>query len=407
MNITFAIRILIFLTICTITKWDISCAQGFVTSKGKILDKTTGELLYDAYICIPSTGYGTAPNLDGNFLFQFPALSTDSVVVVSKLGYKSLFLNASSLSPDSNLVYLEPEIRPKSQFGKSNPAIILEQAIQNIKTNQPTSSYVQQGFYQEIVRLPSIGLIRLNEGVLKIERIHKEDSKEQKVKLMRGRRIELKNHVKKIEGWGFQNGTELLCRSLDIQLPDFLQKSSLNDYEYDLDSLMTIFEGKSLIGIRFKPKRKGLKGGKEGVVFLEPASQAIVRYEYKLSPSALKDQLSSKDGYVKITGKEATFIAQYREFNGRWYMQDSKAVFDVQFEDNLDYEFKIDAKIEMRYLSFENLPLPFSSIEPREILTSTNNFLGLNSVNSNYWVPFNYLLPTFEVEKLHEDLRNK
>ena len=79
---------------------------GYFVAKGKILEKGTDSPLNEAYICIPSTGYGTAPNLDGDFIFQFPNLSLDSTVIVSLIGYKSETFLASELKKENNSIVI-------------------------------------------------------------------------------------------------------------------------------------------------------------------------------------------------------------------------------------------------------------------------------------------------------------
>lgn len=396
---------LILLLIIFICGGTIAYSQGgYFSAKGKILDKTTGDLLYDAYISIPSSGYGTSPNLDGLFHFQFPNLDRDSTVVVSMLGFKSSYFNASDLKPDTNYIYLEPEPLYDANYGLSDVRVMLQTAVDSVSKNYPSKPYYQNGFYQELVRLPRLGLIKLNEGVLRIERFPAQKDKLEKIKLLRGRRIEWKGQTSKIEGFGFNNGTQLLCRSLETQIPDFLQKRNMRKYDYRLDSLMTSFEGIPLFIVRFSPLKRNVKGAKEGTIYIEPESKSIVRIDYVLTAKGIKDLVNTKRGAVKITGNSVNVSFQYRLFNGKWTMQESRAIFDVNFEDNLDKTYKVNSKIEMRYISFENLKLASSSIYPNEILTSTNNFYNLNSLNIEYWLPYNYLLSTKEIEKLHHTI---
>ncbi|MBK6977827.1 MAG: hypothetical protein IPH28_12585 [Cytophagaceae bacterium] len=120
---------------------------------------------------------------------------------------------------------------------------------------------------------------------------------------------------------------------------------------------------------------------------------------------SVNDLLDKKAGPVKIDGKSAEMIFQYRKFNNKWSLQESKAIFGVNFEDNLDKKYNISTKIMMRYVAFENLKLLKSSIYENEILTSTNNFIATNSVNSDYWLPYNYLLNTREAATLSNTVR--
>ena len=378
---------------------------GYFLTKGKILDKFTKLPLSNAYISIPSIGYGTAPNLDGDFLFQFPRLSKDSLVVVSSVGYKSLKLKGSNLRLEDNLFELEPLPLFDANYGLSDVRIMLKAAVDSIKANYNASPYYQLGFYHEQVDLPGLGPIKLNEGVLRVERFPDLKEKIEKVKLLRGRRIEWKGQTNKINGWGFQNGTQLVCRSLETGIPDFLEKKQMKKYDFRLDSLMTEYEDLPLFIIHFWPLQKGKKGGKEGTIYLEPETKAIVKIQYKMVEKSVNELLDRKIGPVKVDGKSAEMVFQYRKFKDKWSLQESKAIFSVNFEDNLDKKYNINTNIMMRYVAFENLKLMKSAIYDNEILTSTNNFIATNSVNSEYWLPYIYLPNTTEASTLSNILR--
>ena len=115
--------------------------------------------------------------------------------------------------------------------------------------------------------------------------------------------------------------------------------------------------------------------------------------------------INSNSGAVSIEGKAVNFYTQYRLFDKKWRLQESKIVFETHFEERLDKKFKIDATISMRYVSFENLPLLKSNIFPAEILNSTNNFSPSRSVSSEYWTPYSYLKSTNEALKLASILK--
>ena len=391
----------LLLCVFWIVSFQSSNAQGgYYVAKGKILEKESFLPLNQAYICIPSTGYGTAPNLDGDFLFQFPNLSLDSTVLISMIGYKSETMKASDLKREDNIIYLEKIPLFDANYGLSDVRIMLQAAIDSIPANYSSSPYYQNGFYQEQIILPSIGAIKVNEGVLRVERFPNLKTKVEKVKLLRGRRLEWKGQTQKIEGWGFQNGADLVCRSLEITVPEFLQKKQMESYDFRLDSVMTSFEGLPLFIIHFWPKRAKIKGAKEGKIFLEPETKAIVRFEYNLTENGIKDLIDTKTGPVKIDGKSTSAFYQYRKFGTKWCLQESRVNFEVNFEDKLDKKYKIDSEIQMRFVAFENLALIQSAIFPNETLTSTNNFAPSKSITNEYWTPYNYLISSKEAGRL-------
>jgi hypothetical protein len=377
---------------------------GFHVTKGKILDKNTLEPLPQAYICIPTTGYGTAPNSDGDFIFQFPNINLDSIVVVSLIGYQSISFKANTLKSDGNILELQPIPLFDASYGLSDVRIMLKAAIDSIPANYSNTPVYQNGFYQEQINLPSIGAIKVNEAVLRIERYPEGKEKFEKVKLLRGRRLEWAGQTSKTEGWGFQNGSEIVCRSLETAVPEFLQKKQMSQYDFRLDSLMTNFDGLPLFIIHFWSLNKRVKGGKEGTIFLDPESKAIVRIEYSLTQEGIKDLINSNTGPVKIEGKSVKYYTQYRQFQSKWRLQESSIVFVSKFEEKLDKKFKIEATIKMRYVAFENLPLIKSNIFTNEILTSTNNFNVSKSLSTEFWSPYNFLKSTQDAENLSKYL---
>ncbi len=373
---------------------------GYFVAKGKIVEKGSGIPLSQSYICIPTTGYGTAPNLEGDFIFQFPNINLDSQVVVALIGYESVKFTAKELKLDSNLIFLEKRPLFNASFGLSDVRILIKSAIDSIPVNYPNSPTYQNGFYFEQINLPTVGAIKINEGIFRVERFPQEKKKLEKVKLLKGKRMEWIGQTAKIDGWGFQNGSDLVCKSIETTLPEFLQKKRMSQFHFRLDSLMTVFDGLPLIIVHFWPINNRLKGGKKGTIYLDPETKAIVRIEYSLTETGLKDLINSNSGAVSIEGKGVNFYTQYRLFNKKWRLQESKVVFDTHFEERLDKKFKIDATIIMRYVSFENLPLLKSNIFPTEILKSTNNFTPSRSVSTEYWAPYSYLKSTNDALKL-------
>ncbi|MCP9754166.1 hypothetical protein EGI26_03180 [Lacihabitans sp. CCS-44] len=404
-NIRFSIKRLLLCAFILFVNNKLSAQGGYFIAKGKIVERESYSPLNQAYICIPSTGYGTAPNLDGDFIFQFPNLSLDSTVIVSQLGYRSVTFKANNLKSIDNVIFLEKIPNYDANYGLSDVRIMLQAAIDSIPTNYNNAPYYQNGFYLEQVNLPTVGAIKVNEGVLRVERFPNLKPKIEKVKLLRGRRLDWRGQTQKIEGWGFQNGSDLVCRSFETTIPDFLQKKQMDSYDFRLDSLMTTFEGLPLFIIHFWPLKSKTKGAKEGIIYLEPETKAIVRIEYKLTENGIKDLIDTKTGAVKIEGSATSAFFQYRKFQNKWCLQESRVDFDVNFEDRLDKKYKIDTHILMRYVAFENLPLTKSGIFPNEILLSTNNFSNSKTLDDEYWTPYNHLISSKEAMTLSNSLQ--
>lgn len=396
--IIFTIFIVLFLTVpCLFAQ------GGYFVAKGKIVDKETFEPLNEAYICIPSTGYGTAPNLNGDFIFQFPNLNLDSNVIVSLIGFKSITFKARELKIEDNVIFLERIPLYNANYGLTDVRILLNAAIDSIHANYNYAPYYQNGFYLEQVNFFDLGVIKLSEGVLRVERFPNLKPQIEKVKLLKGRSLEWSEQAQKVKGWGFQNGSDLLCRSLETTIPDFLQKTLMKNYEFRLDSLITTYEDLPILMIHFWPTKSKTKGAKAGIIYLEPETKAIVRIEYKFTKDGLKDLIDTKTETHKIVGKATGVFFQYRKFRNKWCLQESSVHFDVNFENRTNNN-RLDTHILMRYVAFENLPLIKSSIYQNEILLSTNNFTNSKTLNSEFWHPYNYLISTREAQTLSNNL---
>lgn len=371
---------------------------GYTIVTGKIQDKATQKALSEAYIVIPSTGFGTGTNHDGDFVFQFPKINLDSQVVVSLMGYKSVSFIANTLKPDSNVIEMEALPLINASLGISDAKVFVKSALDSIKNNYPDKASYQTGFFQELFRIQKLGFVKINEGIVKVERFP--DPKKEipdKVKLLRGRRLEWKGQTSKLEGWGFQNGTDIVCKSLESSIPDYFHKKNIDDYEFRIDSLMTTFDEIPLFVIRFKPIHKRIKAAREGVIYIDPETKAIARIEYKLTPEGVRDLVNVNSGPIKITGKTVEAYVQYRKFQGKWRLQDSQVSFVVDFEDKLDKKFLVTSDIVMRYTAFESRPLLRSGIYPNELLLSTNNFNESRDLGLPFWMPYLSLRPTAEM----------
>ncbi|MBP8156012.1 MAG: carboxypeptidase-like regulatory domain-containing protein, partial [Leadbetterella sp.] len=131
-NIRFSIKRLLLYAFVLFAGVKLSAQGGYFIAKGKIVEKESYSPLNQAYICIPSTGYGTAPNLDGDFIFQFPNLSLDSTVIVSQLGYRSVTFKANDLKSIDNVIFLEKIPNYDANYGLSDVRIMLQAAIDSI-----------------------------------------------------------------------------------------------------------------------------------------------------------------------------------------------------------------------------------------------------------------------------------
>ncbi len=378
-------------------------SQGYVSISGKIIDKTTQNPLPNAYLSIPSKGFSSESNTLGEFKFFFPRIDLDSMVVVSMIGYKNVTKKASDFD-STNVIALEPAETLASVQG-GDPKVLLKEAFGLVKKNYPSFPSYQTGFYVETIEMAKLGYVKINEGIIRIERPHTE--KEigiEKMKLLKARKFEWVGQTAKLNGWGFVNGAAIVTRSLEGGIPDYLDKGSINDYDFKVDSLMTYFNDSLVFSISFKPINKKVKAARNGRIFLTQNSKAIVRIEYEMTPEGIKDVI--KGNFTDNTKKEGKMVKGYTQFlplNGRWHLQDCKLIFEAKFEDKLEKKFTTEATMTIQFMANEHSKLGNrTAIKFDEELLTTDSFPKGGRYEERFWGMSNYLIPTPAMLKITE-----
>ena len=95
--------------------------------KGEILDTRTGKPLPYATLALFGTSLGSITNQNGEFSFKIPGDLPDPMVVVSYMGYKSMFIPVTYPIEDELVIRLEKETIPLQEviIRFADPAILL------------------------------------------------------------------------------------------------------------------------------------------------------------------------------------------------------------------------------------------------------------------------------------------
>ena len=378
-------------------------SQGYALISGKIIDKNTQNPIPNAYLSIPSKGFSSETNTLGEFKFFFPKINIDSTVVISMIGYKNIFRKASTFD-STNIIALEPAETLASVQG-GDPKLLLKEAFALVKKNNPTFPIFQTGFYLETVEMAKLGYVKINEGIIRIERPHTEKEMGiEKMKLLKSRKFEWVGQTAKLDGWGFANGAAIVTRSLEGGIPDYLDKGNINDYDFKIDSTMTYFNDSLVYSISFRPINKKVKAARNGKIFLTQNSKAIVRIEYEMTPEGVKDVI--KGNFTNNTKKEGKSVRGYTQFlpmNNIWYLQDCKLIFEAKFEDKLEKKFSTEAIMTIQFMANEHQKLGNrTAIRFDEELLTTDNFQKGGRYDERFWGSVNYLIPTAAMLKIAE-----
>ncbi|AWV98891.1 hypothetical protein DJ013_12190 [Arcticibacterium luteifluviistationis] len=374
-------------------------AQGVATVMGVVEDKATAELLPSVVIDMQYGGYASTSNIEGKFAFKFPNLVLDSSFVsFSAIGYKTRILPAKELMKLSEYtVYLEKADSIKSTLGIAEAKVLVQAAVDSIKKNNIHTNFFQNGFYQEVATIEGIGVVKVKEAVLRVERFPDEEIEYDKIRVTKSRHLDWKGQSSKIEAWQFLNGPPIASRTIETELPEFLNKRSLGSYKFRVDSLQTSFNGIEILSVSFEPKSSRLRGGRTGKIWIEPYSKAIVRLEYELSQRALFDVIGSGNGTVKLKGESLKFTSQYRLSGKKWVLHENVITVNLEYKEKLDKEFSVNTRWDLKFLATETRELAARMIQDAEIPSTTESFRSTVGLGNDYWDSYNFIRPTFEM----------
>ena len=384
-------------------------AQGMAEIRGSVKDAETGLPVESAVLDIQYGGFSNAINEDGNFAFKFPNLVLDSAILtVSAVGYQQLTRPTSGLDLNASHDFLLKRADPiEVKLGLSDARATVQQAVDSMKANNYMEAMLQNGFYREYVSLYKIGVVKLKEATLRVERFPGDVKRPDRFKALDKRQMDWTGQSRKVSAWFFDNGPAILIRTLETGLPEFLTKSDMQKYEFRVDSMLVPFDTLALYRVNFEPKSANLKGGRTGQIYIEPQSKAIVRIEYNLTPKAIKEVLNIGISNVKLSSDSIRFVSQYRRSGSKWVLAENRMTADILYEERLERKFSTMAHWDFRFVATETAPLRRGAVGELDQLTTTSDFGNTLTLPVSSWKNQNYLLPTEAMLALPGNLRKR
>ncbi|WP_164851190.1 hypothetical protein [Larkinella soli] len=292
-----------------------------------------GKPLAGVYVFTGSDArVGTVTNEEGVFRLSFPGPG-DSLTF-SLLGFQRLRLPATSPME----VILKPGVIQLAEVNVVLPKAValVRKAIEAIPIRYEQKPGKSQAFYREIIRDQEADMA-LSEAVFEVFTF---PGKKEKVllKLVQGRSGRNVKATRLFEDFHPGGGPQEAI-GFDIRLnpPTFLQNEFLDRYDYTLDS-MTVLDERPVYVVRFDQREGVRKALQKGVMYLDSATAAVVRYEAGFSPRGLpylrhlsgSDQLIAGLLRIDLVRKRLDVRADYRFREGIWEM--TYAAFSFHFQ---------------------------------------------------------------------------
>jgi hypothetical protein len=315
--------------------------QTYLTLKGKVVDAQTGSPLVFATIAVSESNVAVVTNIDGEFTLKVGESLVNNNLEISYLGYKNTVIPISSMRDNGykNMIRMESAPIPIKEIvvRPLDPDAIIEKAITNIGKNYEDVPNLMTAFYRETIR-KNRQYVSIGEAVVEIFKApYVNDFRFDGTRIYKGRK---NSDVEKMDTLLFrlQGGTTSVLQ-LDIakNTESILTKESMKYYDYSLSNVIEI-DGRPNYVIDFIQKPSVDEPLFMGSLYIDMDSYAITEAEFGFNLSD-KDVVSSmfikkKPLGVNVSPEVATYRTKYREQDGKWYFEYSRA----------EVKFKVDWK---------------------------------------------------------------
>jgi hypothetical protein len=311
--------------------------QDYITVKGKVVDAETGSPLVFATIAVKESNIAIVTNIDGEFTLKVYQPIESKSLEVSFLGFKNKTVPVENLRSGKNVISLDPAPIPIKEVvvRPIDPEDIVSRAISNIPKNYEDNSNFMTSFYREAIR-KNRSYVSIGEAVVEIFKApYNSDVRYDAARIYKGRK---NSDVQKMDTVLFKlQGGPVSVLQLDIvkNTSDILTRDAMRYYNYMLGGVIEI-DGKPHYIIQFVQKPSVDIPLFMGSLYIDMDTYAITEAEFGFN---LSDKAKATEIFIKkkplgmeVTPEVATYRTKYREQNGKWHFEYSRA--EVRFKVN-------------------------------------------------------------------------
>ena len=325
---------------------------------GTIHDAISGEALPYIALSLKKNLLSTVSNENGQFEFTVPATITDDTLVISSIGFEPQYLSVASINSPLNI-----KLKPNSFELKEvmilpmPPEHYIKMAMNSIKKNYPRQPFQTEAYYREIFT-ENDSIISFTEAVFNSYYPHYCDTSaknshqlllynkadDKKIAFMnkqnkaKKKRKKDKNETSVIDTSktgpidikGAIGGPDAIL-GLDVVrgAEDYLDSTKFRYFEYSFAASST-YDNKELMVIDFKSRKRNDHVKKNGKIYIDLESNAIVSVDYS-GDITLPTMIYPALFVLGVSVDRPTFHKKidYVKVNKEWYPQRIKAGAEV------------------------------------------------------------------------------
>ena len=379
-------------------------SKGYHEYKGKVIDENTGQPLSFAAITVDGTNIATVTNAEGEFVLKVPKKKANKNLLISYIGYKSKNVPISTLNPKKNKIKLEllsVSLAEINIFPK-DARLLMQAVLSRRKENYIQYPTMMTAFYRETIKKRR-SYASLAEAVLQIYKQPYKNIFSDQVRLLKARKnadyTRLDTMVFKLMGGPYN------CLVLDIMKSSNLMISyeSMDEYVFSFDNITRIND-RLLYVISFKQKENIDEPLPYGKLYIDSESLAITKAIFNINTEN-KEEVSKlfikkKPAGANVYITNATYMVNYREIDGKWYLGHSRGEMTVKVDwdkkfFNTTYTSQFELAITDWHKAEDKSPIKPKEKMKRNIIMRDQE---MGFADKNFWGAYNVIEPEKPIE---------
>lgn len=378
--------------------------QSYFTIEGTLLDHITGEPIIYGTISVNNLSNGTISNQNGKFKLTLSDSMLQSTIKFSHIGYSSREIEASLLSGQNIVFYLDQKIVTLQEVvvRAVNPLRTIREMMIRRTQNYSRDPVYITAFYREGVEYQKS--LSLSEAVLKIYKtgyINSVSSEE--VKLLKMRRI-INNNGKDSLVAKIKSSVNA-CQLLDLAKNplDFLLPEFFSQYTYSHTDITTIDDRRVYV-FSFEQRDLIIEPLYRGEIYIDAENFALIKTRFEINPKYVRKTsdvlIIKRSKNFEVSPEKVVYEVSYKPLNGIYFINHIRGDLNFKvrkknrlFSSNLHVWFEmvncqIDAKDVKPFPSDER-------ISTRDIFSETSFIY-----DRDFWGNFNIILPEDRLKEL-------
>jgi hypothetical protein len=387
--------------------------KSMVEIKGWIVEAKSKKAIPYASVSVENHPIGVISNLDGHFSLRVSSELTDSIIIVSSLGFIDFRFSYSPGDTGVRMVMLsqakmsiqEVIIRP------ADPVALIKASCEAIPNNYSEHPAYLIAFFRETTWKDK-SCISISESVLQIYKSSYSNSFDNdQVRLYKGRKkqdtLQLSRLNYKVEGGLFNS----LMLDIARNRSSFLDPMVMQDYDYIFKGF-TRYNDKEVYVIDFDQKEGVDDALFKGSIYLDVKALAIVGAEFALSPRGMRyarQMLVKKSPYrYQIRPVKAEYAVHYRKIAGKWDLSDVRMNLEIKARPRNALASSVYKTVSEMVITGKDTT-GVRRFKNNEVSKSTDILVNqISDFDASFWDGFNVLEPESNfrepVKKIHSKI---